>query len=702
MNQTDNLQAIVQNAAMGQSDEEQQPDQERLNRTALVKEIVGKVKAARDTTYKSAFKRMRQDQELVHQGTSKPQYMDGKKYVANIVQRHVQQRVSALYAKNPQASYQRRKRRDFKVWDEKPQSIQQAMLVLQSGIMDPNALMLIQDVQQGMQRRQMIDGLGDTLVKLFQYYMDEQTPAFKLLMKQCVRRAVVTGVGYLKLDFQRSLKRNPSVQQQVDSLQEKLDKIRHLTHEITEGDIDADDPQSAELELMIQSLMDEPLVLDEEGVIFGFPKSTALIIDPCCEQLQGFIGANWIAEEHFFSPDEVEEIFNVDLNDKKYTKYTKASANSTRGGGDTYQVVARGAEAKKNLQCCVFEYYDRTTGLRYYVMDGYEDFLEEPEAPNVDLERFFPYYSLVFNAVENEKELFPPSDVRLIKPMQDDHNYAREGLREHRKAARPRYITPKNTFEEADKMKLQSLQPHFVAEIKNMQPGQKASDFITQVPVAAIDPNLYITNHLMDDVQIVVGAQEANFGAVSKATATETSVAESARVSSIQSNIDDLDDFLTSIARDAGQVMLMELDVQTVMDVVGPGAVWPQLSAEEIKREVALKIEAGSSGRPNRAADLANMERILPFILQVPNIDPMWLGRELLRRMDDKLDLTDAIIEGIPSITAMNGIASRPASPASGADGRSSSPSAQGNEGANNAPPPAGGSQGPQPAFPSQ
>ena len=682
---------VVQEAAANPTGET--PEKESTRQ--LVKDIVAKVKKGRDH-HKDAFKRMRQDQELVHQGTSKTQYMNGKKYVANIVQRHVQQRVSSLYAKNPKASYQRRKKRDFAVWDEKVQSLQGAVAQLQQGILDPNAIAMLTDYEKGMQRRRMLDGLGETLVGLFQYFTDEQVPSFKLMMKQCVRRGVVTGVGYLKLDFQRSMIRNPSTQMHIDSLQEKLDKIRVLTEDITEGDIDADSGEARQLELMIQSLMNEDLVVDQEGVIFGFPQSTALIIDPNCIQLQGFIGANWVAEEHFFDPKEVEEIFNVDLKDAKYTKYAKNRANEARGGGPSYSDT----RSTKEPQCCVWEYYDRTTGLRYYVMDGYADFLEEPDSPNVDLERFFPYYSLVFNAIENEKELFPPSDVRLLKPMQDDHNFAREGLREHRKAARPKYVIPKNSMEETDIVALRTHQPHHVAQIKGLQPGQKASDFISQVPTAAIDPNLYITTHLLDDIQIVIGSQEANLGSVSKATATETSVAENARMTSIQSNIDDLDDFLSDLARDSGQVMLVEMDSESVISIVGPGAIWPELSAEEIKKEVNLKIEAGSSGRPNKAADLANMERVLPYIIQIPGIDPTWLAKELLRRLDDRLDITDAVASGLPSITALNGMVGAGAGNPGEETGSGAAPASQGAQGGNNQKQPQQGTPGPQPGFP--
>ena len=54
------------------------------------------------------------------------------------------------------------------------------------------------------------------------------------------------------------------------------------------------------------------------------------------------------------------------------------------------------------------------------------------------------------------------------------------------------------------------------------------------------------------------------------------------------------------------------------------------------------------------AAELANIERIMPFLLQIPGINPAWLAKELLKRLDDKLDMSAAIAEGLESVVSMN------------------------------------------------
>jgi hypothetical protein len=213
----------------------------------------------------------------------------------------------------------------------------------------------------------------------------------------------------------------------------------------------------------------------------------------------------------------------------------------------------------------------------------------------------------------------------------------------------------------------------------NIDFNTNIAQVLQTMPMPGVDPNLYETGQLFTDIQLVIGSQEAQFGGTSKATATEASIAEGSREAGVGSNVDDLDAFLTDIARASGQVLLREMSQEKVLEIVGPGAMWPQMSLEEIADEIYLEIEAGSSGKPNQVQEIRNWREMLPFLVQMPGIQPMWLARETLRRLDDRMDLTDAIAENVPAIVAMN----RMAQPM-GQDGVD--PNAQGPEGGNNGP----------------
>ena len=205
-------------------------------------------------------------------------------------------------------------------------------------------------------------------------------------------------------------------------------------------------------------------------------------------------------------------------------------------------------------------------------------------------------------------------------------------------------------------------------------------DVLQVVPVPGVDPNLYETGQYFTDVQLTVGSSEAQFGGTSSATATESSIAANSSASAAGSNIDDLDAFLTVVARGGGQILLREMSEEQVKVVAGPGAVWPPMTLSQIADELFLEIEAGSTGRPNQAVEINNWKEMLPFLLQMPGISPIWLARETVKRLDDKADLTEALAEGVPSIMAQNGLSQlSTGNPAT-------DPNAQGGQGAQNAP----------------
>jgi hypothetical protein len=680
---------------------------------ALVDDIKRRIRQDKQH-HKKAMKRMQRDMQVAMWGADES--WGENNYRANIIGRHVKMKTAALYAKNPKAIARRRETLDFAVWDENPGALQMAFQTIQQGMMaveqanamqsmvppDPmtgmvpqvepelppgfeEAQALIADFQQGYQRRQMLTKYGKTLEILFAQALREQKPVdFRRGMKQLVRRACTTGVGYVELGFQREMGPRPGMQEKLADARGRLDHLRNLARQVGTDEILQDDAEMAELEHSVAQLQSEPEIVLREGLIVDFPQSTRVIPDRLTKYLDGFIGARHLTLEYFYSIDEVMEIFDVDLKGA-YAKYD-ISTGSTRAFGpddtldDDYEWAP--PDKKKDGLVCVWKHYDKASGLVYFVADGYNGFLRQPAAPDVFVEDFWPVYALTFNAVESEKELFPPSDVALLLDMQREYNRSRQGKREHRDAARPRYVFANGAIDEEDAWFLRNLKP-FEALGINMAPETRMADVLQTVPVPGVDPNLYDTGEIFSDMQLVGGSQEANYGGVAKATATESAIAANSTNASDASAIDDLDSFLTVIARASGQILQREMSPEKVTEIVGPGAVWPEMSLADIAGEVFLEVEAGSTGKPNQAIEVANLQRLLPLILQIPGIDPSWLARETLRRMDDRLDLTEALAAGLPSIASMN--QQQQITGASPQD----DPNNQGAAGANNAPRPA-------------
>lgn len=641
------------------------------SRAALVKRWQSDIAAAK-AHWKKDFARMRRDQDFAAGKQWHNQAEEDDRYQANLVQRVLKTMVAALYAKNPTALVGRRHRLEFTLWDGKPDSAAAALQVMQmadaaaaqaaaaAAGADPgpqtpapapaiveHSRAVLADIQQGIAKREMMDGIGNTMVCLLEYYLQESSPSFKRQMKAVVRRARTNGVGYVKLGFQRAMQLSEAQNGKIADMAERLAVIGRLRADIADGEADPNSAVGEELRLAVEAIRKEPEVIVREGLVFDFPHSTRIIPSISTESLMEWVGSQWIAEEVMLRPDVVKEIYGKDVG-STYTAY-RVIDGQPLGTGD----VRRIADRSKGL-VCVWHVYDRQTGLEFVVAEGYPDFLKEPTTPDVFIEQFFPIFALTFNEVENEGGLFPKSDVHNMRHIQKEYNRSKESLRQHRHANRPLYLSPNGALEEEEEKSLQGHAAHDIIKINGLAEGQKAEDILQPVRKIGIDPGLYETAGLFEDLSRVTGNQEAVLGSVSHGTATESNIAESSRAGTIALDGDEMDDMLAALFRAASQVMLTELTAETVQKIVGPGAVWPEMSRADVMAEMWLEVKAGSSGRPDQAREAANFERIYPLLVQTPGIRPSWLAERAVRIADDGTDLTEAYEEGLPSILSMN------------------------------------------------
>lgn len=654
---------------------------------AFVTKWQGKLSAAK-AYFEPAFKRIREDMQIACYGADDA-WIKGENYTVPIVQRHINRSVATLYAKNPRAIAERRKRLMFKVWDGTIESVQQALQMPVEITADPITGAVVQrpnpilaEIQEVKQYNLLTDKVCRTLEALWAYYASEQQPSFKRQMKQLVRRAKVCGVGYLWLDFQRALEPRPDIVAQFNDVTTRISTLERLASEAAEGEVDEDSADMAQLRALEADLQSQTDVIVREGLVFDFPRFDEILPDPATRHLNGFIGAQWISRTFDMDPEEVEEVYKIKLG-KGFTGYTEKDGERAAASNDA---------TEKRPMARVHRVYHKHDQTAFTLVEGYKNFVEPAASPKVQLERFWPAFTLTFNDVEHDKTIYPPSDVRQMTHPQEDYNRSRQALREHRRANRPKYITAIGKLSPEDKEKLQNHPSNAIIELTALQVGEKSGDVLQPMQTVPIDPAVYDVSGAMQDVLMSAGSQEANLGPTGDSTATESSIAENGRTVEAASNTDDLDHFLSEVAQSAGEIMLLNLNAETVTKIAGPGAVWPQIDRQTVVESVSLSIKAGSSGRPNAAAELAKLERFMPFAMQMPGVNPT----PILHRYADLLDLDveDMIVEGVPSITAQNALAGKP-QPAP-----SDAPGDQGGQGGDNAAKPGEQAPGPQPAYP--
>lgn len=734
------------------------------HRRELVSRTIKEVKRWK-AHHEKAFKRMKRDVAFVkNKDNAQWASVDGTPggkdaYVANITLRVIEQKVSSLYARNPRVRAKRRPLVDYMIWDGRPETLLTAQQTVMMGMqamqammgsaatglpappmggppgappgaspdappggpppmghnsgppmpmgpmMDPQtAVAIVQEAVQVRQRRDTIDRIGKTAEILFQYYLDTARPRFKTRFKQAVRRACTAKVAWVKLDFERAYEGfRPETTGRIADLHTRVKEAQRMLGDVEAGNIQSGNPEIETLQQQIQQLQAEPDALVREGLVFDFPDSWDVIPDDQCKQLVGLVGCRKLAHEFESTVSGIKRDFGVDLG-KDYVAYeTVTPGRNSSLSGDPQD----GVDSKVKW----WEVYDSTTGLVYSVCDGYPDFLKEPEPPRVKVACFFPYYAIVLHEVENDGDLYPPSEVELVEHMQKELNRSREALRQHRIAAQPGHVTGKDKFSEDDINRLRNRSAHDVVQLQAMMAQQKASDLIQPIPTSPIDPNLYQDAPIMQDMMRVTGAQEANIGPTSNGTATEAGIADASRAQTVTSNIDDIDGVLSDLARDGTAVMLEEVSPEMAKRIAGQGAIWPAGDGADIALEMVLEVVAGSSGKPNRQQEAAAFERVAPIGMQIPGINPAWWARKSVQLIDEAVDLDDALLDGVPSVIAMNGMFKTGAAGAmmggmTGAAGAAptgnpaTDPSMQGGAGGDNLPQGMGVPGGPQAGMP--
>lgn len=600
--------------------------------------------------WESDFKRMRNDMEFAAGYQWRGQTtLQSEQYVADLTLRAVNQKVSVLYARNPKAVVNRRERMVYQVWDEKQESLVDCYVRVMTNPLDLEAQATLSDYIQGQKFNALLDRIARTLRIVYQHQVDQQEPEFKLQMKQLVRRVVTAGVGYVRVNFLREFESFISSSSLNVATVDRAKLASRLAQKLQDGDLDPDSEHVEDLKNLLSSLQaaleDDQRVgeMIEEKLVFDFPRPTSVIIDPACTAIKGFVNADWITQEYFLEHDKAEAYFEVKLPVSDGVKTFGRAGNELPSTGE--------AALKERPRVCVWEVFDKTTKCSFFLCKGFKRFLLEPKPVYPCLHRFWPIFSLTFNDIEVEEKSddqraspFPPSDVTLMRHPQKEWNRSRDSLRSHRIANRPMYATKKQALSEEDKENLQSAAGNSVIELQGAA-TEGVNDLLQPITKVPVDPALYDTDPLMQDILMSSGMQSENLGPTQpNATATGASIAEQSRLTSVGSNVDDLDDLLSDLAKSSGELLMQEMSEATVKRIAGPGAAWPQVTLADFINEVYLQVEAASSGKPNQALAIANLERVMPLIMAAISNPLMWpLIREAIKRLDDRLDVNEIL-----------------------------------------------------------
>lgn len=653
------MQPSVETPENGVVSEEQLADQ------AAVKVWQGRITKAKQK-WAPDFKRMKDNMEFVT-GLQWPGQIDlqDDRYQCNLTLRLVNQKVATLYARNPTAEVTRRKQLDYQIWDGQIQSLmpamqQASMLVSSGGILPPDLEMLLQDVQAGKQRNRLVQNVCETIDIIYQYFIDAQKPDFKEQAKQMVRSTIICSVGYVKPVYCSTVNAtyHNVFSTDISSTKEaRVQRAKEIMMAREEQNLDPDSAEMATLKSLVMSIGASESLQDEdklpERLEFDFPMATSIIVDPRCRNLKEFVAARWIAQEYILPVSEVNALFDTDITVGGGEGYaTEHNMNGSLLLDEPNRDSSKESDPFQKNLVSLYEIFDYNSKTRCFIVQGWKDYVVAPEPVFPSVSGFWPIQSLVFNDTvvdpDTRASIYPPSDVDLSRSAQKEWNRTRDALRNQRNANAPKYIVRKGYLTDEDIAKLKNAEPNSVIQLEGIPPDVEPSKFIQVMQVAAIDQLVYDTAPLEQDLMLSGGAQQANIGpAQPNVTATVGTIAEQSRMTVASSNIDDLDGVLSRLAQAGGEMLLRALPSEMATRIAGPGAAWPENTREDFVNEIQISIRAASSGRPNKAVELANFQQIAPLLLQ-SGANPFAVIKEGVRRLDDALDVSDFLPTMMP------------------------------------------------------
>lgn len=404
-----------------------------------------------------------------------------------------------------------------------------------------------------------------------------------------------------------------------------------------------------------------------EGLVCDVVDPTNIILDlSTIQNFDDYTRVPFIAEGFWMTLDTAKKMFmdgkdlpvGTTMYDIRRVKQTVGeSVRSTKNDGKT--------EPGSNL-VRIYEIWDKETKLVYTMAKGAEGFLRDPYKPEMVGEHWYPYFPLAQNVIDGQ--FMPLSDVELLKDIQEEHDTARTNFRDHRSYARPHWIANNNITTKKDAKKFAMAEGGDVTMIDSPV-GQPVTNSLSPATHPPIDPSVYTTDHLKQDIQDTVGGLDATQPQNNKSrTLGEAEILNADVAQNSTANTDEIEDWFEEIAHYSFQILLQRLRLEDVEKIAGPraepddqgkltdGSVWPTLGIEEIFNMVKLNIQAGSSGRPGREREMQVwsqflLPRVTELIQAVSTVREagqadladslIRVAKETFRRFDERFDVEE-------------------------------------------------------------
>lgn len=440
--------------------------------------------------------------------------------------------------------------------------------------------------------------------------------------KRTVRSAQTVGLGFLKVQLCTDTITDPVMLSKYNSLQDNLKAIDALIAEdqtaMNEDDLAVQREEIQNQMILVHAGVERQVV---KGTVVDMIRADDILICPNVRELLDYTEAPWIRQNIYMPSDVARKQFN--LTKDQVGRASKYRMNPDNNGATPEALDQNGAPTSNASAegcdwVCVRERWSLEDGLIYTWLAGCDYWLAPPQAPQFPTSRFYGFFMLGYNWVDDRR--YPTSDVANMMALQDEFSARRSAARTWRERSKPGLVVNGQAMgmKDVESLTVSQIGEHVV--LQGLDPQTPLPSVVMAKPITVADPAMLDTSDIMRELEMQAGAQQASTGSVQTAkTATEAEILNQGTQTKGSEKVDSLDDMFNELANYTGQQAMQAYTEEDVIRIAGVGAVWPDMTLDEIQDLLVIDVQAGSMGKPNTSMEQQAWNTILPIINQTMN-----------------------------------------------------------------------------------
>jgi hypothetical protein len=464
-----------------------------------------------------------------------------------------------------------------------------------------------------------------------------QKARLKARMKTDTRSGLTVGVGYLKATWQERDGTDPVAADRQRDSQDKIAKLQADQNALDGGDVADQDAARAQVEQEIEGLESGKELDVNRGMAIDFVRAEDITIPTSVSDISMYLDSPWIGHRIFIPRDEAlavcPELTEEDI--KAASTYWLRKLRDPKdkldvGPIDVVDIDPEDADqfktdktngsidANATPHVCLHEIWSKATGMVLGIMEGVDDkYARKPAAVNVGTTRFYSFFQLAF--VWEDGERHPVSLVERASSLLDEISRLYSDRRDHRRRTKPKTVFDKGNLSPDDASAITNGGSQEMIGLEPTVPGSGIANMVTVLQYAKVDEALYNDRDTMDKTERVFGVQEALASTLNGTpkTATEAEIQQTGTNARTNFKRDAMDEMLSDLAQYSAEIAVQKYSHDEIVQIAGPWAMWPQgLDVQHLDLLVNVSIKAGSSGKPDTAAQQQAWATLFPLLNQ--------------------------------------------------------------------------------------